>query len=137
MASSVDGIEDNLQAMHVGMSRQHFTSRRGAGQLGYREILERGLHHPAKLVGVVKDQQIPAGRIESTSRELDAVFNRNGVTRVQSVGEALDPHRHQAMMEIPTDQAEAGTIVEEMQAGYMLKERLLRPALLGVAKKPD
>jgi molecular chaperone GrpE len=74
--------------------------------------------------------------IESTSRELDAVFTRNGVTRVHSVGEALDPHRHQAMMEIPTDQAEAGTIVEEMQAGYMLKDRLLRPAMVAVAKAP-
>jgi molecular chaperone GrpE len=74
--------------------------------------------------------------IESTSRELDAVFTRNGVTRVQSVGEALDPHRHQAMMEIPTDQAEPGTIVEEMQAGYMLKDRLLRPAMVAVAKAP-
>ena len=74
--------------------------------------------------------------IESTSRELDAVFTRNGVTRVKSVGEALDPHRHQAMMEIPTDQAEAGTIVEEMQAGYMLKDRLLRPAMVAVAKAP-
>ena len=74
--------------------------------------------------------------IESTSRELDAVFTRNGVTRVASVGEALDPHRHQAMMEIPTDQAEAGTIVEEMQAGYMLKDRLLRPAMVAVAKAP-
>jgi molecular chaperone GrpE len=74
--------------------------------------------------------------IESTARELEAVFTRNGVTRVQSVGEALDPHRHQAMMEIPTDQAEAGTIVEEMQPGYMLKDRLLRPAMVAVAKAP-
>ena len=75
--------------------------------------------------------------IESTARELEAVFSRNGITRIKSVGETLDPHRHQAMMEIPTDQAEPGTIVEEMQPGYMLKERLLRPALVGVAKKPE
>jgi molecular chaperone GrpE len=74
--------------------------------------------------------------IESTSRELDAVFQRHGVTRIQSVGEPLDPHRHQAMMEIPSDQ-EPGTIVEEMQPGYMMKDRLLRPALVGVAKRPD
>ena len=72
--------------------------------------------------------------IESTSRELDAVFTRNGVTRVKSVGEKLDPNRHQAMMEIPTDQAEPGVIVEEMQPGYMLKDRLLRPAMVAVAK---
>ena len=74
--------------------------------------------------------------IESTSRELDSVFQRNGITRITSVGEPLDPHRHQAMMEVPSDQA-PGTIVEEMQPGYMMKDRLLRPALVGVAKKPD
>ena len=74
--------------------------------------------------------------IEATSRELEAVFQRNGVTRIKAVGEPLDPHRHQAMIEIPSDQ-EPGTIVEEMQAGYMMKDRLLRPALVGVAKKPD
>jgi molecular chaperone GrpE len=49
--------------------------------------------------------------IEATSRELEAVFQRHGVTRIKSVGEPLDPHRHQAMMEIPSDE-EAGTIVE-------------------------
>jgi molecular chaperone GrpE len=74
--------------------------------------------------------------IESTSRELDQVFARHGITRIKSVGEKLDPHRHQAMVEMPSDQ-EPGTIVEEMQAGYMMKDRLLRPALVGVAKKPD
>src|SRR5690349_19825469 len=74
--------------------------------------------------------------IEATARELDAVFQRNGIERVKSVGEQLDPHRHQAMMEIPAD-AEPGTIVEEMQPGYVMRDRLLRPALVGVAKRPD
>ena len=75
--------------------------------------------------------------IESTSRELDSVFARNGVTRIDAVGQPLDPHKHQAMMEVPSADAEPGTIVEEMQTGYMLKDRLLRPALVAVAKKPD
>src|ERR671913_327064 len=75
--------------------------------------------------------------IEATARELEAAFARQGITRIKSIGEPLDPHRHQAMMEIPTEEAEPGTIVDEMQAGYMLKDRLLRPALVGVAKKPD
>ena len=74
--------------------------------------------------------------IESTSRELDAVFARHGVTRIQAKGEPLDPHRHQAMVELPSDQ-EPGTVIEEMQPGYMMKDRLLRPALVGVAKKAD
>jgi len=75
--------------------------------------------------------------IEATARELDAAFQRNGVTRVESKGHMLDPHKHQAMVELPTTEVEPGTIVEEMQAGYMLKDRLLRPALVGVAKKPE
>jgi molecular chaperone GrpE len=73
--------------------------------------------------------------IEATGRELDTVFQRNGITRVEALGQPLDPHRHQAMVEIPSEEAEPGTIVQEMQAGYMIKDRLLRPALVGVAKK--
>jgi molecular chaperone GrpE len=75
--------------------------------------------------------------IEATARELEAVFARNGISRIQSIGEELDPHRHQAMIEIPTADAKPGKVIEEMQAGYMMKDRLLRPALVGVAKKPD
>jgi molecular chaperone GrpE len=73
--------------------------------------------------------------IEATSRELDSVFNRNGITRIEAMGQQLDPNRHQAMVEIPNDEAAPGTIVQEMQPGYMIKDRLLRPALVGVAKK--
>ena len=73
--------------------------------------------------------------IEATGRELDTVFQRNGITRVEALGQPLDPHRHQAMLEVPSDDAEPGTIVQEMQAGYMIKDRLLRPALVGVARK--
>ena len=74
--------------------------------------------------------------IEATARELDSVFARNGVERVASKGLPLDPHRHQAMIEIPSDE-EPGTIIEEMQPGYVMKDRLLRPALVGVAKSPN
>ncbi len=73
--------------------------------------------------------------IEATSRELDAIFQRNNVTRVEAKGLPLDPNRHQAMIEVPHE-SEPGTIVEEMQPGYMLKDRLLRPALVTVAKTP-
>ncbi len=75
--------------------------------------------------------------IEATQRELDRVFGQHGVTRVAAKGLPLDPNVHQAMMEIPSDDAEPGTVIQEMQAGYMIKDRLLRPALVGVAKKPD
>jgi molecular chaperone GrpE len=71
--------------------------------------------------------------LEATQRELLAVFERNGIKRIEAVGQPLDPNRHQAMVEIPSEEA-PGTIVQEMQAGYMIKDRLLRPALVGVAK---
>ena len=75
--------------------------------------------------------------LEATGRELDSVFTKNGITRIAAMGMPLDPNQHQAMVEIPSADAEPGTIVAEMQAGYMIKDRLLRPALVGVAKAPE
>ena len=74
--------------------------------------------------------------LEATGREIENVFQRHGINRVEAIGQKLDPHFHQAMIEVPSDDAEPGTIVQEMQAGYTLKDRLLRPALVGVARKP-
>jgi len=75
--------------------------------------------------------------VEATKRELDKVFGQHGITRIAAMGLPLDPNQHQAMLEIPTSDAEPGTVVQEMQAGYLIKDRLLRPAMVGVAKKPD
>ena len=75
--------------------------------------------------------------IEATQREIEKVFAQHGITRVASVGLPLDPNQHQAMLEIPSVEHEAGTVVQEMQSGWMIKDRLLRPAMVGVAKKPD
>ncbi|MFM6853579.1 MAG: nucleotide exchange factor GrpE [Sphingopyxis sp.] len=72
--------------------------------------------------------------LEATGRELASVFERNGITRIIAMGQPLDPNVHQAMMEIPTADAEPGIVVQEIQAGYQIKDRLLRPALVGVAK---
>ena len=71
--------------------------------------------------------------LEATGRELDSVFQRHGLTKIAAMGEMLDPNKHQAMLEMPSDQP-PGTIVQEMQTGYMIKDRLLRPALVAVAK---
>ena len=75
--------------------------------------------------------------IEATQREMDKIFTNHGISRIASMGLPLDPNQHQAMLEVPSADAEPGTIVQEMQAGYMIKDRLLRPAMVGVAKKPD
>ena len=75
--------------------------------------------------------------LEATQRELEKVFASHGITRIAAMGLPLDPNQHQAMLEVPTADAEPGTIVQELQAGWMIKDRLLRAAMVAVAKKPD
>ena len=75
--------------------------------------------------------------IEATQRELEKVFKQHGIERIAAMDLPLDPNMHQAMMEIPTAEKEPGTVVQEMQSGWKIKDRLLRPAMVGVAKKPD
>jgi molecular chaperone GrpE len=75
--------------------------------------------------------------IEATQRELEKVFAQHGIVRIAAVGLPLDPNQHQAMLEVPTAEAEPGTVVQEMQSGWMIRDRLLRPAMVGVARKPD
>ena len=75
--------------------------------------------------------------IEATQREIDKVFTSHGITRIAAMGLPLDPNQHQAMLEVPAADLEPGTVVQELQAGYMIKDRLLRPAMVAVAKKPD
>ena len=72
---------------------------------------------------------------EIISKDMVSIFSKNGITPVVSIGKKLDPNQHQAMMEIDDDQKEPGTIVQEIQKGFMMKDRLLRPALVGVSKK--
>jgi molecular chaperone GrpE len=73
----------------------------------------------------------------ATGRELETVFTKHNITRIPAMHLPLDPNQHQAMVEIPTDEHEPGIVVQEMQTGYMIKDRLLRAAYVGVAKKPE
>ncbi len=91
---------------------------------------------PESLRGDEKMKSLVIG-LEATQRELEKVFASHGITRIAAKGLPLDPNQHQAMLEIPSDEHAPGTVVQEMQAGWMIKDRLLRPAMVGVAKKPD
>lgn len=103
--------------------------------LSVKDNLERALAAiPEELRGDERMKGLIVG-IEATGREVDSAFQRHGIARIEAMGEKLDPNLHQAMMEVPSDEAEPGTIVQEMQAGYRIKDRLLRPALVGVARK--
>jgi molecular chaperone GrpE len=86
-----------------------------------------------------RDQLDPAMKgllegIEATERELLAIFERNGIKKIEPVGEMFNPEYHQAVMEVPTNEHPPGTVAMVMMPGYLLKERLLRPAMVGVAK---
>ncbi|KQT78468.1 nucleotide exchange factor GrpE [Methylobacterium sp. Leaf466] len=72
--------------------------------------------------------------IELTERDLAKTFERHGVKLLEPKGQKFDPNRHQAMFEVPDAEVPSGTVVQVMQAGYVLGDRVLRPALVGVAK---
>jgi molecular chaperone GrpE len=122
-----------------------------------RELTDTRKYAVAKFAGdmlVVGDNlrralaAVPADRLESgdevlkalsegvqvTEREMERLLERNGITRIAATGERFDPHRHQAMYEIPDPTKPAGTVVEVVQEGYQIGDRVLRAALVGVSK---
>jgi len=71
------------------------------------------------------------------NKDMLSILSKNGINPIDSIGKKLDPNFHQAMMEIDDDQKEPGTIIQEIQKGFMMKDRLLRPSLVGVSKKAE
>ena len=69
------------------------------------------------------------------NKDILSIFKKNNIEPIKSINEKLDPNLHQAMMEIEDDTKEPGTIIQEIQKGFMMKDRLLRPSLVGVSKK--
>ena len=72
--------------------------------------------------------------IAATERQLQSALERHSIKRIDPEGEKFDSHRHQAMFEVPGTDKPGGTVVQVLQAGYILHDRLLRPALVGIAK---
>ena len=71
------------------------------------------------------------------NKDLISIFEKNNIKPIECLNKKLDPNLHQAMMEIEDNQKEPGTIVQEIQKGFMIKDRLLRPSLVGVSKKTE
>ena len=70
-------------------------------------------------------------------KELTTALEKNGITKIDSLNKKFDPNLHQAMMEIENDDLDEGVVVQEIQTGYMMHDRLLRPAMVAVSKKPQ
>ena len=75
--------------------------------------------------------------INIIEKDLISIFEKNRIKKIEAKGKKFDPNLHQAMTEIEDEKVEAGTIIQEIQPGYMLGDRLLRPALVGIAKKKN
>ena len=75
--------------------------------------------------------------LEIINKDMISILKKNNIEEIKSINQKLDPNFHQAMMEIEDDKKESGTIVQEIQKGFMIKDRLLRPSLVAVSKKPS
>ena len=75
--------------------------------------------------------------IEIVKKDLVSIFKKNGIEPIECINKKFDPNFHQAMMEVENNTKEPGTVVQEIQKGYLMKDRLLRPSLVGVAKKRE
>ena len=73
--------------------------------------------------------------LDIVNKDILSIFKKNNIEPIKSINEKLDPNIHQAMMEVEDETKEPGTIVQEIQKGFMMKDRLLRPSLVGVSKK--
>ena len=88
----------------------------------------------------IKDSNILKKTLEHldiVKKDLISIFKRNNINEIVAVNKKLDPNLHQAMLEIEDASKEPGTIIQEVQKGYMMKDRLLRPSLVAVSKKPE
>src|SRR5258705_1023829 len=120
----------------VADARNYGITRICGDLLGVADNMRRAL---AKLSADLRDQADPVVKshiegVELTERELLKVMEKHGIRRFDPQGQKFDPNLHQAVVEIPDPSVPAGTVVQVMQAGYMIADRVLRPAMVGVAK---
>ena len=95
-------------------------------------------------LSIINDESLEKNNKEKIIENLDiiykdilSIFKKNQIEEISSLGEKLDPNKHQAMLEIEDAEKEQGTVIQEIQKGFTLKGRLLRPSLVGVSKKPQ
>ena len=135
--------EEILKKAYLYASEGHLNQKRASG--------EPYITHPLQVATYLADLSMDIETVVSAilhdliedtdvtfkdiKKDLISIFKKNGIKPIECVNKKFDPNFHQAMSEIEDDKVEPGSIIQEIQAGYMLGERLLRPALVSVAKK--
>ena len=112
-------------------ARKYAVSRFAADMLGVSDSLHRAKESTGQ--GADALEAIIEG-IDVTAREMAHILEKHGVVKIPAEGEKFDPNRHQAMYEVPDESVPTGTVVEQVQEGYMIGERVLRAALVGISK---
>ncbi len=144
-----DALKDQMLRLAADMENlRRRTKREVADTRQYaisnfaRDVLSIGDNLDRAISTVSEEEKEGAGTtlaalvegVEMTGREMVRVFAKHGVTKEEPIGEKFDPNRHQAVFEVPNPSVASGMVVQVMQAGYMLGDRVLRPAMVGVSK---
>ncbi len=134
-----------LQADFENFRRRALKEKTEAHQYGHQNLvkdllstvdnLDRAIEHSSRSGG--GDLESLMQGVELVQRELLGALAKNGVTRIEAVGECFDPALHEAMAQLPDASVAPNTVVEELQKGYKLRDRLLRPSRVVVARAPD
>ena len=107
-----------------------------------RDILSPGDNLERALSAINQEEDHPQSiknlieGLKMVQKEFSSALEKNGISKINSMDEKFDPNLHQAMMEVERDDLDEGIVVQEIQTGYMMHDRLLRPAMVGVSKKP-
>jgi len=107
-----------------------------------RDILSPGDNLDRALSAINQEEDHPQSiknlieGLKMVQKEFSSALEKNGISKINSMNEKFDPNLHQAMMEVERDDLDEGIVVQEIQTGYMMHDRLLRPAMVGVSKKP-
>ena len=108
-----------------------------------RDILSPGDNLERALSAINQEEDHPQSirnlieGLKMVQKELSSALEKNGISKINSINEKFDPNLHQAMMEVERNDIDEGVVVQEIQTGYMMHDRLLRPAMVGVSKKPQ
>ena len=130
---------DNLRKRterEVADARKFSLARFAGDMLSVSDNLKRALDAVPPEARDSDDEALDAllAGVEMTGREMERMLEKNGVTRIAALGEPFDPHLHQAMFEVPDESVPNRTVVEVVQDGYRIGERILRAAMVGIAK---
>jgi molecular chaperone GrpE len=134
LAADMDNLRKRTER-DVADARKYAVTKFAADMLVVGDNLKRALEAvPADRRESDEDLKALAEGVDMTAREMERMLQKNNIMPIPALGERFDPHLHQAMFEVPDQSVPAGTVVQVMQEGYQIGDRVLRAALVGVSK---